>query len=315
MVTRPLAPGHPGYHTTLQVRWLGTTCYLIQLGDVAILTDPFLSYHPAMKVALSTIESDPLIVRREIGRLPVADAVFVGHSHYDHLLDVDEVLRQPRWGDVPVVGSETTRNILCGYDEGWVDNWRPALTDGRWHTITWGLEYQVIRAEHAPNLKCGPISYTAYPGSAEECLKRPPRRAADFPMGETYAFVFRLSNRYAGEAVRPAEFTVYFAGSAANAPRGFPDESVQGVDLAILCVPGWTNTTGYPEAFIERLRPRSLLLAHYDNFLQRRRADSTVVPTAHLGRFLNVAEEAADHAEFEQILVPDVGAVMHFRKP
>lgn len=314
-ITRPLDRENPGYHTTLQIHWLGTTCYLIQLGDVAILTDPFVSYYPTLKVAFGTIESDPEIVDQRIRPLPVADAVFVGHSHYDHMLDLEQTLQLTGWRQVPVVGSPTTRNILCGYDEAWTKNWQPAETDGDWRTITPGLEYLAILAQHAPNIRCCGSSFTVWPGKATECLDGPPRSARDFPMGETYTYVFKLSNAHVANAPRQVEFTIYFAGAASNEPVGFPPASVQDVDLAILCVPGWTNVSGYPEAFIERLRPRNLLLAHYDNFLERRSPKSKLVPTAHLNGFLRAAQAAADYPEMERILVPDVGAIIHIRKP
>ena len=40
-----LTTNEPAYDSTLQIRWLGTACYLIQLGDKVIFTDPFLTHH------------------------------------------------------------------------------------------------------------------------------------------------------------------------------------------------------------------------------------------------------------------------------
>src|SRR5262249_20568631 len=107
---RALTRGDPRYETTLQVKWLGTACYVIRLGDEVLFTDPFVSHHSAWQVATGTIASDPAKVRAALEGLPAPAAIFVSHSHYDHLLDAAEALKQPGWAAAPIFGSDTTRN-------------------------------------------------------------------------------------------------------------------------------------------------------------------------------------------------------------
>ncbi len=149
-INRPQTADSPGFRTTLQIKWLGTASYSIQLGNVVLLTDPFFTRHSMLKVGLGTIASDPATVLETIEGLPIPQAVFVGHSHYDHMLDLAGSLRQPGWCEVPVYGSETTRNILFGYDRCLAKkNWQPVQKDGDWHTVAPGLAYQAVPAEHA----------------------------------------------------------------------------------------------------------------------------------------------------------------------
>ena len=206
-----LEKSDPGYDTTLQIRWLGSTCYLIQLGDAALLTDPFFSRHPLLQVALGEIASDPDIVSSKISALPIAEGIFIGHSHYDHMLDLAATLEQPGWQDVPVYGSITTRNLLCGYGEEVAANWTQAEADGQWHrfsepVLDYKLEYMAVPSQHAPQV----AGVLLNSGVVEDCLDHPPIRASDFKIGDPYTFVFRLSND-------GAEFIVYFADSASAA--------------------------------------------------------------------------------------------------
>src|ERR1051326_2225685 len=144
-----LATNDAAFGTTLQVRWLGTACYLLQLGDRVIFTDPFLTHQSMWRAGLGgTIKSDPQIVSNALAGLPVPRAIFVGHSHYDHLLDAAECLKQPGWGDVPIYGSESTRNILRGFGERFTNTWQAVVTNGSWQAVADGIRYQAIPATH-----------------------------------------------------------------------------------------------------------------------------------------------------------------------
>ncbi len=316
-IVQPLTADSPGYATTLQIKWLGAASYSIQLGDVTLLTDPFFTRHSILKVAFGSVASNPATVRETIDGVPVAQAVFVGHSHYDHLLDLAGTLTQPKWLDVPVYGNESTRNILAGFDEDLAKcRWRPVDTTPEWHTVAPGLKYQAVGAEHAPNLKCGRVGVLLFPGTVPDPMTQPPRKAHQFKVGETFAYVFQLSNEHAGlPQDQHRTFTIYFAGAASSAPRGFPHESIETVDVAILCVPGWKNVTGYPGRFLQRLKPRVVVLSHFDNMFQERRNVRQVIMTADLGGFLRETKRCTDYPGFERIEVPDVGDLLQFRKP
>lgn len=293
----------PEYRRTLQVRWLGTACYLLQLGDTVVFTDPSLTHQPLARVALGgTLKSDASAVSRRMTGLPVPQAIFVGHSHYDHLLDLAACLRQPGCSGVPVYGSSSTRNILCAYGRQFTNAWRPVITNSVWQQVAPGIRYKAFATTHGRQLPLLPL---LYPGQVNRCLRSPPRRAADFKVGDTYAFLLELFNEQATN-------TVYFIGAAQANQEGFPDASVKTVDLAILCVPTWKLAPGYPTNIIGRLQPRHIVAAHYDNFFQVNAKPPEVVPLADMAGFLTCAQECASYEGFEDILVPAVGSVLRF---
>ncbi len=112
-VAPALAPGAPGYDETLQVHWAGSACYLIQLGELSVLTDPFVSHHGLLYSFFGgRMGSDAGLVDGTIARWGRPDAVFVGHSHWDHLLDLPTLLERPEYEGVKVYGTTTTHNLL-----------------------------------------------------------------------------------------------------------------------------------------------------------------------------------------------------------
>ncbi|MCP5491957.1 MAG: MBL fold metallo-hydrolase [Chlamydiales bacterium] len=297
-----LAPNSADYQSTLQVKWLGTASYIIQLGDILILTDPFYSYHSMITTGIGDVKSDPSQVAKiakQLRNLPKPKAVFVGHSHYDHLLDVAELFRQMQWMDVPIIGSPTTRNILAGYHQGLEKLVHLAQVDDEWHSIGPGLRYKAFAAQHAPHLK----GVELYSGSVTHPYSHAPKKANQFKCGPVYSYIFELTTPH-------VERTIYFTGAATNAPIGFPDPSVQSVDLAILCVPGWRLVRGYPIDFVRRLRAPFIMASHYDDFFHKRGRREVIF--ADLQGFIDEVLRGATYPAFREVLIPAVGTRVNF---
>lgn len=296
----PNSPDPAGHDQTLQIRWLGTMCTWIQLGDVAVLTDPYFSHFASTRVAFGRIESDKEAVGLWTRDLPRPKAIFIGHAHYDHMLDLRETLRQRSWMGIPIYAGPTAANIAAGYGEDLERNFVTPQTNSPWVEIDGPrLAYRAFPAQHAPHLP----GINLFRGMLTAPRTSPPTRARDFPVGETFTYLLRFRG---GDR---AEFTVFIAGAATNADCGIPDLP-EGVDVAILCVPGWKNVHGYPDEVIRRLRPRVILLAHLDNFLQEGWRKRELVPTADLAGFLDRARRVCDYPRFERLVITDVGSTV-----
>jgi L-ascorbate metabolism protein UlaG (beta-lactamase superfamily) len=300
----PLTARDPHYQTTLQIRWLGTECYSLQMGDKAIFTDPFLTHHSLAHVELGrSLHSDPERVRRALADVAVPQAIFVSHSHYDHLLDAVECLKQPGWGKVPIYGGPSAGNLLAGYGDRFTNTWRSVVDNSGWQTVTDGIRYKAVAAEHGRQVACLPLLYA---GKVNTPYRAPPRHASDFRVGETYAFVFELSN--AG-----VTNTIYFIGAPHREGVGYPDDSLKSVDVAILCVPTWKLSKGYPMGIVRRLKARHIIASHYDNFLQVNDKPTEVVPLADMDGFLLRTQQSVNYPEFESITVSSVDSVLRIQ--
>ena len=91
----------------LELQWLGTAGFRLAYGGTTIVIDPYLSRAPLGDLALnSALRSDAVRVDRLI---PHADAVLVGHSHFDHAVDVPHLAAVH---GCPVYGSASVHHLL-----------------------------------------------------------------------------------------------------------------------------------------------------------------------------------------------------------
>lgn len=65
------------------ITWLGQACFFMKIGNVSVLTDPFLSLRasPLPFSGPKRLVPAPL----QIGDLPTLDVIVISHNHYDHL--------------------------------------------------------------------------------------------------------------------------------------------------------------------------------------------------------------------------------------
>lgn len=159
----------------LRVTWLGVSTLLIDDGETAIMTDGFFSRPGLLKTAATKLSPDRALVSQVLAKAGVSDlsAVFVVHSHYDHVMDAPEVARQTgAW----LVGSEST--VMVGRGDGLPEAQMIAIKGGeKFHLGDFNIT--AIASKHFPH------------GKAMGNIKEPlllPARATDYLEGGSYAF-------------------------------------------------------------------------------------------------------------------------------
>ncbi len=91
----------------ITLRWLGVAGIELGCPGWRIVFDPYFTRIPLRDIFFTRIRSNPDLVKRH---LTGADAIFITHSHFDHLLDAAEAVRQT---GATVHGSLNTCRILC----------------------------------------------------------------------------------------------------------------------------------------------------------------------------------------------------------
>lgn len=82
--------------------WLGIAGLRLRTKDAVILVDPYLTRAGLADIIFRTVSPNESLLEE---LLPEADAILIGHSHYDHLADAPSIAR--RTGAL-VLGSRTT---------------------------------------------------------------------------------------------------------------------------------------------------------------------------------------------------------------
>ena len=85
---------------------------LLSWRDTAVLTDPFWSHLPFRQIAFGKTPSDPKQVDPYLSDLAQVEAVLVGHSHYDHVLDLPYVAAHLA-PNATVLGGNTLAHTLA----------------------------------------------------------------------------------------------------------------------------------------------------------------------------------------------------------
>lgn len=265
---KPIYYTNPDYQNTLQVLYLGSAGFLFRLGDNAILTAPFFSNFTLPELTLP-ISPKKEVIDRIYPNIPegIVKGILVGHSHYDHLIDIPYI-----WNtyhkDTPIYGSATTKNLLLSVGEDKIPEKFINVVDDKVDIFQYkvgeyidlvpnSISFLPIESSHSNHL----FGFKLFQGRLNQPRKTPPKYAGDWVEGDTYAYLMKFNNG-------AKDYTVYFQDAASSPPKGlFNDYENATIDLAILCVGGFSEAENYPEYILEKLKPKKVILGHWEDFL------------------------------------------------
>lgn len=308
---------------TAEITYLGVGGFLIRYGNDAILTAPFFSTPGLSEVGqMLRIRSDTARVNERMRAL-VPDpavlrsvrAVLVGHSHYDHLMDVPHVA--VRHADsAQVYGNDVMRRLLH-YDSvrlfHRLVSAEPDAGDvrerGRWiypHRDS-TVRFMALRSKHAPH---GLGFIKVFRNRQTKERPHEPPTAWAWSQGETLAYVIDFLDAKNGEP----RFRIHYQDSASPYPHGAPppleEGSTRRYDVAILCGGSFQQVQGYPDSILARTQPRHAVLGHWENFFQPQTDPLKLVPftdAVELARRIDAALPAGSERT-----TPRPGAKMRF---
>jgi hypothetical protein len=251
----------------LDLTYLGTGGWIMRYGADVVMTAPLFSNPAFVRVGLGPIEADTGTIDRAMGGHDVrrARAILVGHSHYDHLMDVPRVATRHAPA-ARIVGGRTVQNIL-GHWSGIMDrvdrvdeHVADLESPGSWMSYGDRVRVLPLRSDHAAHFD----GMELYRGTADRPLDAPPRTAAEWVGGETYAFLIDFLDDDGSVA-----FRLYYQDAVTAPPLGLAPEArirERPVDVAIFVPATFDQVNWHPEAFVENLRPRWVLQGHWEDF-------------------------------------------------
>lgn len=285
-------PGAP-----IELTYLGVGGWLVRRGSDSVLAAPLFSNPSLLRAGLSAIAPDTLRIDQGLEALGVdlagVSLVLSGHGHYDHLMDVPRIMGRHARGALLLANRTSAHQIApWGLGERVLvvnDSAGDVEGAGRW-IRRGGVRVMPLRSHHGPHL----AGITLFRGHRTRDLEEPPPTALDWLDGDTFAYLVDFMD---GEEVA---FRLYYQDAVASAPFGFVPAGLVAraagdghpVDLAILVPSTYAEVAWHPEAILDNVRPRHVLLGHWEDFFGSPGEPPRPVPGTRLGGFLERLERA-----------------------
>jgi L-ascorbate metabolism protein UlaG (beta-lactamase superfamily) len=223
----------------LTLRWLGTSGFALSYQGHTVLIDPYLTRLPlAALVRRRTVPADAAAIARWVD---AADAILIGHTHFDHALDAPAIAR--RFG-CRAYGSTSLAHLMALHGQP-----ERAVVVEPYRTYEVGpFRFSFVPSEHS-KLALG----LAVPSSGElTCDHLDGLTPRAYRCGQVW-----------GIHIAVAGVTFYHQGSA-----NLIDDAIRhrGVDYFLCGIAGRRFTPRYLERILARLEPRVIVPTHYDDF-------------------------------------------------
>jgi hypothetical protein len=202
-------------------------------------------------------------------------ALLVGHSHYDHLGDVPDLMTRKlphatlytnRAAGYMLAGEAELRGRVVPLDAR--SGWLAAGPAG----VRSLIRFRAIESGHAPNVRLFCDSFSWAEGTVSAPWSTPLRghKLSQLKVGVTYAFLIDFL-----DPSDPTEiaFRVHYQDAASKPPEGYPSELLlaeRAVDLEVVTMPGREALPAgegrYPVGVLRHNRARHALVIHYESF-------------------------------------------------
>ncbi len=224
----------------LQLEWLGTAGFRLEMDGTVVLIDPFVSRRSLSDTLRArALHADVELVHRV---LPRADAVLLGHCHFDHAVDVPELARR----GATVYGSSSARRLLGahGLEE------RAVVVDPRQRYQIGPFSVRFVRSRHSKLL-----AGLAVPSGGElTCDSLDELGSSGYRCGQVH-----------GIHIEVAGTTIHHLGSADLVDDEYRDGPV---DLLLCCIAGRSVTPDFERRALRTFRPTTVVPHHLDDFFR-----------------------------------------------
>lgn len=314
----------------MTLQFLGVGGFAFEVNGEKIITAPFYTNIPFLKnIPFRSIQENKEVIDR---RFPnhwkdsnnvderMVKAIVVGHSHYDHLLDVPHLM-ETHIQKAKAYGSTTMTAIL---NKSGISNVGPSArafsvnqkADDKDYIDIPDSNIRIwpIKSSHAPHL----FGHTFQKGHYKLDEQFTLRTAGDWAMGTVYAYVIDFMDDD-GRVL----FRVYYQDSA-NAPTaGLIHENIlndkRKVDIAILTLAGSSNVASYPASRVKDTNAELFVVGHWEDFFGIYKKDEYVIARGSDERkFISNLEKAMHKQEqtgrTQQWLLPSPGTTIVIKR-
>ncbi len=246
---------------SLIFRWLGVAGLELRVDDQVLAIDPFFT-RPTLLQMLRPVQPSVSLVKE---KLPACNHVLVTHPHYDHLLDVPQVLCTT--GAI-AYGSASACQLLhlLGVPGA------QARTIQVGDQLTCGaFQVEVVRGRHSP------IPFGRVFNGGLKANLHPPLYVWDYRMDSCFGFLITvMGTRLLVCAAEPHPANILF--SVAQEPKEYYLKMLQGVTPQVFIPIHWDNFTRPLSMSIKRFtRPSRLSLEQLAQLCHKELSDVKVI--------------------------------------
>ena len=233
-------PNAPAPSDSIRVTYLGVNGFQFETNGHTLLVDPYFTRVGLWAGAFNErIASNPNRVSEGLRHVRSSvEAILVTHAHFDHLLDVPEIMRRTH---ARLLAGSTAIRLVESL----------AISPNKCDTVKVGSmrrigpwKIRILAAQH--DRLFGKVPFQC--GAA---LSTKPNKVSDWCVGEPLAFLIEAAGK-----------RIYI--DSGGVPGSPPDSQIKEVDLAILGAALPDSRERFPEA-VRQLRPRYIFPSHQDD--------------------------------------------------
>ncbi len=256
----------------LAVRWLGTAGFEIRTAKTAILIDPYYSRTPLGQLLQGPARPDEAAIKAHVR--PV-DGVFVGHSHFDHMIDAPTAAKLT---SAVLYGSPATLEVAA--QEGLPAPQRFAIKGGD-RVKVGDLYVDIVESRHST------MATQWLAGGEMPASVKVPMWFLEYKNGPVFGFLIHWRGR-----------TLYHCGSADINEANLAGKRAETV---LFCVSGWKSSPDVIKRVYAALRPAVILPMHHDDFFKPFEAGVKENLLAYYGEALGVIRRDAPGAAIREV--------------
>lgn len=271
----------------VSVRWTGAAGLEFAHDGAVYLMDPYVSRLGKADIFLKRLAPRRDAIMRFLKARPgELNAVMIGHTHFDHALDIPEIAKNTT---ATVVGSQSLAVLLDAHG-----------IPGR-VTLCRGGERIILSDEASVTMlpgRHGKVFFGRIPYAGEITPPLdPPLKAQEYRHGQVFNMLLELGG-----------LRFLHVGSA-----DVVDSALEGqtCDVLFLCLAGWKSVPDYLPRVLSRVRPKTVVPFHFDDFTVGLPTQSAPPDLPLLDKDGFLAQIAA-HAPAAGIIWPVVNKVMLF---
>jgi L-ascorbate metabolism protein UlaG (beta-lactamase superfamily) len=312
----------------VSIQYLGCNNYIIKYKNDVICIDPFFSNNRFIKTGTANIQFKPkyfnkgatYIQRNNMGFKDI-DAVFISHSHYDHILDLPYLLQHDSLQkSCTIYGDTSARIILQNFlkKHSFFDAnqlvYKP--DEPKWIYIGEHMRVLVMHSSHGPHYRhlhimqgaCDSNYFSTFTDATQKL------NAHKFKEGNNFSFVIdvlenkqvvcRILNKTNGCEINSGKID-------SNILKEHP------IDIALLQIASSNYTDCIPHHLLSQTKPKQVIIGHWENFFKPYGQERTKkIPFTDFRVFFKRANSLKAEWPFDKLsdkfFMPKPGTTIHF---